>query len=901
MPVKIDRRQFLKTSLQIGAGVIFVRYMTPSSAAHPSVTASPGMAFASNQGGANGIGSQRLEGPVKVKGGKVFGIDFRAKDLAGWPKIERRSHILRASTVGQTLNSIDKARLLRDFGAMRLVTGDDIAQWGCRAGAPFLMPEFYVPSKSSPLYYGQPLGLVLFHSSDEYLYAKNKIPEINSYCIFGKKTPPAERPSYGTSRFVRYLDYAGNEEYSFIKDGQPKKMASNLYIQKMQGDLTQSNWHLIKRRYSTQSVDPMFMEPENGLSWYDSATKTLHLTLGTQSPYDDGIAILDFFKGSRAPSINRIIINCCFLGGGFGGRDSSDFPIHLAIAALSEPDVSHRIVHTRAEQFQAGIKRHAATMDIDFAVDNSGTFQYLRSNIELDGGGQNNYSFVVQSVAARNAGGVYRFPRSWVDASAYPSPSIPAGSMRGYGTFQSSFALECAIDEAANSIGLDPITLRLKNIISTHENIQTGIKIANDFHAIEVLKAASQSTLWMNRKSNKARYSSSDSLFGTGFAFAAKTFGKGDDACLAALVLDPKGHLFLTTNGVDMGNGSATTLPLSLKTILGRPADGIQTGGSTEFDALKIRDSFIKDDDEQSQMAKDPFWVPLISMSTAASTSAYQLRHSVLEAGKVLLQFGLWPAAVSILGLKGNQSVFHPNHIRFDATSLIYKDGRRVSFTDLASTAYAIHSVTGVMVHAFYRTRWAKASFKISSQNYTSEIDALSIRYGSGAFTPIPRFYVDFPSHSLIGMNANRMSCYAFIVTVKVSKTTGELQIMDAAGFLECGPPVQVDIVEGQMQGSFAMGIGQTWMEYFPKSLADGPGSGNWNMHFYRVPLAKDCALGKTQFTILPSHPQEDPKGMSEVVFNPISSAIINAVADATGKRFTHLPLTPDAIQSQLK
>lgn len=184
MPVKIDRRQFLKTSLQIGTGVIFVRYMTPSSAAHPSVMASPGMAFASNKRGTNGIGSQRLEGPVKVKGGKVFGIDFRAKDLAGWPKIERRSHILRASTVDQTLNSIDKARLLRDLGAMRLVTGDDIAQWGCRAGAPFLMPEFYVPSKSSPLYYGQPLGLVLFHSSDEYLYAKNKLPEINSYCIF---------------------------------------------------------------------------------------------------------------------------------------------------------------------------------------------------------------------------------------------------------------------------------------------------------------------------------------------------------------------------------------------------------------------------------------------------------------------------------------------------------------------------------------------------------------------------------------------------------------------------------------------------------------------------------------------------------------------------------------------
>jgi CO/xanthine dehydrogenase Mo-binding subunit len=897
----MDRRQFLKTGMQIGAGIISVRYMMPASALYSSETTKPGMAFASPKEGLNKIGSQRFEGLLKVKGSKLFGIDFRAKDLPGWPKIERQSHILRAFSVNQTLDFIDKNKLLHDLGAIKLVTGDDIAQWGCKAGAPFLMPEFYVPSKSSPLYYGQPLGLITFQSIDEFLYAKNQLLNINSYCIFGKKITPKKRPAYGNSRFVRYVNYSGNEEYSFIKDAEQKKLASNFYIKKIQNDLIKSNWHLIRRRYSTQSVDPMFMEPENGLAWYDSISKTLHLTLGTQSPYDDGVAIMDFFKESKAPIIKKIIINCCFLGGGFGGRDSSDFPIHLAIAALSEPDVSHRIVHTRAEQFQAGIKRHAAMIDINLAVDTSGKFQYLRSNIELDGGGQNNYSFVVQSVAARNAGGIYRFPRSWVEARAYPSPSIPAGSMRGYGTFQTNFALECAIDEAANAIQIDPIQLRLKNAITANENIQTGVKIANNFHAIEVLKAASESSLWVNRKNNKAQYSSLDTLFGTGFAFAAKTFGKGDDACLAALVMDPKGNLFLSTNGVDMGNGSATTLPLSLKSILGRPANGIQTGGSTEFDALKIRDGFIKDDIEQSQMAKDPFWVPLISMSTAASTSAYQLRHSVLEAGKVLLQFGLWPAAVAIWNLKGNEAIFDLNHIRFDEASMIYKDGRRILFSDLASKAYEINSITGVMVHAFYRTRWAKASFKINNQVYTSEIDALSIRTGTGDYVAIPRFYVDFPSTSLIDMNANRISCYAFIATVKVSKSTGEIKIMDAAGFLECGPTIQDDIVEGQMQGSFAMGIGQTLMEQFPKSLADGPGSGNWNLHLYNVPLAKDCALGKTRFNILSSNPQEDPKGMSEVVFNPISSAIVNAVADATEKRFTSLPLTSDIIQSQLR
>jgi CO/xanthine dehydrogenase Mo-binding subunit len=44
----------------------------------------------------------------------------------------------------------------------------------------------------------------------------------------------------------------------------------------------------------------------------------------------------------------------------------------------------------------------------------------------------------------------------------------------------------------------------------------------------------------------------------------------------------------------------------------------------------------------------------------------------------------------------------------------------------------------------------------------------------------------------------------------------------------------------------------------------------------------------------------EDPKGMSEVVLNPIPSAIANAIADATGKRFNSLPITPEVIKAAI-
>ena len=102
------------------------------------------------------------------------------------------------------------------------------------------------------------------------------------------------------------------------------------------------------------------------------------------------------------------------------------------------------------------------------------------------------------------------------------------------------------------------------------------------------------------------------------------------------------------------------------------------------------------------------------------------------------------------------------------------------------------------------------------------------------------------------------------------------------------------------MEGAFAMGIGQALKEDFPASISDGPGAGGWNLHRYQVALARDCALGRAQFHILSADQHDEPKGMSEVVLNPIPAAIANALADATGKRFYSLPLTPELIKATL-
>jgi CO/xanthine dehydrogenase Mo-binding subunit len=72
-----------------------------------------------------------------------------------------------------------------------------------------------------------------------------------------------------------------------------------------------------------------------------------------------------------------------------------------------------------------------------------------------------------------------------------------------------------------------------------------------------------------------------------------------------------------------------------------------------------------------------------------------------------------------------------------------------------------------------------------------------------------------------------------------------------------------------------------------------GPGNGQWNLGQYLVPRGSDLPLRDLEIEMLPPlSPDEPPKGMAEVVMIPVVPAILNAIFDATGKRFQSLPVT---------
>jgi CO/xanthine dehydrogenase Mo-binding subunit len=109
---------------------------------------------------------------------------------------------------------------------------------------------------------------------------------------------------------------------------------------------------------------------------------------------------------------------------------------------------------------------------------------------------------------------------------------------------------------------------------------------------------------------------------------------------------------------------------------------------------------------------------------------------------------------------------------------------------------------------------------------------------------------------------------------------------------LECGQALVPEVVRGQAQGGFAMGVGYALLEHLPP-FEGGPGNGQWNLGQYLVARGSDLPLHDLEIEMLPPlTPDEPPKGMAEVAMIPVVPAILNAIFDATGHRFRSLPVT---------
>jgi CO/xanthine dehydrogenase Mo-binding subunit len=307
------------------------------------------------------------------------------------------------------------------------------------------------------------------------------------------------------------------------------------------------------------------------------------------------------------------------------------------------------------------------------------------------------------------------------------------------------------------------------------------------------------------------------------------------------------------------------------------------------------------DQKTQDLAAKNPRWVPAISSATSASIGAHVGTHSPAEAARVIFRFGLWPAALALWHISPTDPRAKEwAKARWQDGSLTMPGLPPLALETLAATAHARSFVTGAATHSFSRWAWSRARFAVSDEQWTADIDALAVRRGSGAFNRLDRLSVEFPSTTNNRIGTVYTSMCGTVVRVEIERTTGALRIAKAYSVFECGQALVPEVVLGQAQGGFAMGVGYALLETLPP-FEDGPGNGQWNLGQYLVARGSDLPLHDLEIEMLPPvSPDEAPKGMAEVVMIPIVPALLNAIFDATGRRFQSLPVTQKMLKGVL-
>jgi aldehyde oxidoreductase len=134
----------------------------------------------------------------------------------------------------------------------------------------------------------------------------------------------------------------------------------------------------------------------------------------------------------------------------------------------------------------------------------------------------------------------------------------------------------------------------------------------------------------------------------------------------------------------------------------------------------------------------------------------------------------------------------------------------------------------------------------------------------------------------------------AHIAEVEVNINLGTVRVLKITAAHDVGRAINPTLVEGQIEGGAAQGLGLALMEEF------FPGKGE-NLHDYLIPTIGD--MPPVESILIEDSPGEGPygaKGVGEQALIPTAPAILNAIADATGVRITRIPATPDRVRAAI-
>jgi len=622
------------------------------------------------------------------------------------------------------------------------------------------------------------------------------------------------------------------------------------------GDIEQGrkDSHLIRTdKLTSKMQDGAFMEPQSVLAEVDSQG-TLVMHSSTQAPH--------YVQRTLAMALNlplhKVRVIKPAVGGGFGPKASCS-TAELATCLLAiKTGRPVKLTFDREQVFLHSRARHQFFHTMTTGIKKDGTLSFLEHHCILDGGAYASFGIATIYYAGSLLGGPYRLKNMKYDGYRVVTNKPVCGAQRGHGAVIARALFEVQLDRLAEELGMDPIELRLKNVMEAGETTCNELFVSS-FGMREALEAVRDSAAWKTKRELAGKTHRNGKGIGAACGFFVSGAGYSiyrsrTYHCTVITKVDEVGGGVLVQSGAaDIGQGSDTVLAMITAEELGLTLDDVRVVSgdsklSVDLGAYSSRTTLMT--------------------GHACKDAARDAKRQILSAVAALLS-----VSPETLDLKDGFLVSLADPIDFSALRKEYLQEHK-GFTDLPDSP--------------------QLTFAEASRIAFLELGAI---VGTGKYKP-PPLGGSFKG-AAVGTSP-AFGCSAQVAEVTVDLETGEITVNKITGAHDCGFAINRTQVEGQMQGSMMMGMGEALMEqiqYDTKGRIV-----NANLAEYKIPTALD--MPHLDAIIVESNEPHGPYGAKEVgegAIMPVIPSILNAIYDATGVRIEELPITPERVVAALR
>jgi CO/xanthine dehydrogenase Mo-binding subunit len=496
-----------------------------------------------------GTSARRADGIAKVTGSARYAVDLSVPGMA-------HAIVVRSTRAYAKITSIERDAAAASPGVIRVLTGDDLLAAGLTPYYGHVVLDHPVLAIERVRFHGEPVALVIAETKREAAEAADLVEVTYEELPVVIDAHDALKPG-APNLHERRGERVGDEGMDEGEGG----LATNICAIARVGwggdvdDAFKKAHLVVEGEYRYPMLYGYAMEPYNALAFFDQGDVVVYSS--AQHVY---MVRRDLARMFHLP-LARVRVSAPYVGGGYGTKSYTKVEGMTAAAAFFtgrpvklDLSVEEAILTTRSA---------AAHIRARSAFTKDGLLLARDFDIVMNSGAYTDNTPLVNSKTANRCFGPYRIPALRVLARSVFTNTVPSSSLRGFGAPQGNIAGELQMDEAAAKLGIDPVELRMRNLVGPGEEFMPG-KRPLDADLKDDLRCLSAALEWPGATAGHS----------IGLGVSASDAGAYPTST-AAVRIHSDTSITLFTGSTELGQGSRTVLAQIVAEELGVPLESV--------------------------------------------------------------------------------------------------------------------------------------------------------------------------------------------------------------------------------------------------------------------------------------------------------------------------------------